>query len=151
VSQIPDNADLQYLMNPSGTISQTQFVYTVKQLGFSDTTAFRVFQNKQISLQSYLHSKYFSGDTIPSMSIPLGIAYPNQSLCAVQYTSCMHQASQTYTFHILECTGRAVSIGAVGFGIGGLIFQLGCGATSIHYLNQDRHDCAAGYKACRGY
>lgn len=147
VSQLLPNADLQYLLNASGTISQSQFIYTVKQMGFKDTTAYRAFQNKQIPLQQRLHAKYFSGNgsISPYVQPPQG-NFANQ--CQAAYSSCTHAAAADYTFHIIDCTGLAFGIGAVGFGIGGLLFQLACGAYSINVLNEARADCNANYQAC---
>lgn len=151
VNQIHSNADLHYLLNSSGTITQSQFVYTVKQLGFKDTTAFRDFQNKQIPLQQYLHAKYFSGDTIITFSALGYSVHPNLSPCTAQFTLCMHQASAIYTFRVIDCTGIAVGFGTLSMGIGGLVFQIGCGATAIYYLNQDKDDCRSNYQACSGH
>jgi hypothetical protein len=148
-NQILPNADLHYLLNLNGQITQAQFVYTVQQLGFTDTTAFRTFQKKQIPYQQRLHAKYFSGSNPPpSISMTqVSPMYPDK--CTAAYNGCIHTASHNYTYHIIECTGAAVGFAAVGAGIGGLIFQLGCGAYSIHVLNEDRQDCVVNYQACQ--
>src|SRR5688572_21652959 len=54
---LPD-ADLQYLLQEDMMISPKEFSYTVKQLGFRDTTAYRAFQKKQMPLQQRLNKKY---------------------------------------------------------------------------------------------
>lgn len=47
VNQMLPNADMKYLVSDDGLISAPNFIYTVHQLGFLDTTAYGTFQSKQ--------------------------------------------------------------------------------------------------------
>lgn len=160
VEHIPNYADLRWFANPEyaiikgvrvPAITAAHFIYTVKQLGFTDTTAFRAFQRKQKVLQDRLHAKYYyvsgtGGGTALSEDLTDFI-----DPCSAAYSSCIHDAAGSYSRSIVECTVGAVAFGAAGAGIAGLLFQVGCGAYFIYALNTSRADCANTYQGCRGH
>ena len=72
----------------------------------------------------------------------------SEDLCLLKYNNCNNQASAVYSWAVLSCTAAALGLGTLTFGIGGIAFQLACGATAYYYLTLQRESCTIDFRGC---
>ncbi len=147
----------------SKELNEIQLTEVAQYSGYSDSRELISVLSKQEELASNLRSEFknlsnVSIDVIQdamnlvrsSLSVQKYrlLIYNPDDLCKRLYDNCNKNASAVYVAAILTCTATAIGVGAATGGVGGVLFQITCGATAYYYLDVQRDACSLNYESC---
>ncbi len=131
-------------------------------LGFKTLSDYNLFLNRQSSLANTIRKKYSFITNFPQNNIQNLLKEVNfnnlssnyktlmlENRCDQKFKNCSRLSNIVYTAEVLGCTATAMGIGALTAGIGGIFFQLACGATAIEHLQAMRTECQLDYEDCK--
>ncbi len=142
-------------------ISSSEKMKISKTLGFENINEFDLFLKTQFELIKKIKDKY---PNITKSSCLNDLLYnaiqKNQrsnikkslmldDRCSERLNNCLALGNSVYTAEILGCTAGAIGVGSVTLGIGGILFQLACGAVALEHLSIMRTGCQLDYNDCR--
>jgi len=131
-------------------------------LGFKTRSDYILFFKIQSSLVNIIRKKYnflehFSKND--TQNLLKEVSFNNlssnyktlmlENKCDKKFKNCSRLSNIVYTAEVLGCTATAMGIGALSGGIGGIFFQLACGATAIEHLQAMRTECQLNYEDCK--
>jgi len=131
-------------------------------LGFKSISEYDLFFKRQSQLLTSINTRFpilkqTSPEKIKTIIEKLIRGPENKNIksmlmddrCSDILNNCLDQAVTNYTMNILECTAGAIGVGSVTLGIGGIIFQIACGATALRNLSLVQTGCGISYSNCR--
>lgn len=153
IEQHGDAAALSYIAK--GYVTIPEFVKISAALGYKDTLSFRTALKTQANAVARLNAKYSLNEKLFDSAIAIRkshqiVANVAATPCADAYAACGDRAASAYEWHCNECVGFAFASVAVLGPLGGMIFEVGCGAVAMHTLSLDRAACSADYASCVG-
>ncbi len=128
-------------------------------LGFKNEKEYDFFMKIQFELIQKIKAKYPAIVKSPSIDTLLYTAsqksrkstikaFRFDNKCGDRLKNCLALGNSVYTAEILGCTAGAIGIGSVTLGIGGIIFQIACGAAALEHLSIMRTGCQLDYNDC---
>lgn len=131
-----------------------------KALGFENAYEFDLFLKTQFELAEKIKYKYpnitKSSDlntllynALQKNHRPIIKAFKLDDRCSDRLNNCLALGNSVYTAEILGCTAGAIGVGSVTLGLGGILFQLGCGAAALEHLSIMRTSCQLDFNDCR--
>jgi len=158
--QIRFAVDLQELCDKS-ELNEEESIKLARLLKFTDTSRLANFLRYTNPLVDTLKQRYClftSGDNAQIAQVVLtahDIVFPPESettgrvnSCATRYRNCVRRANAEYTADVIACTGAAIGVGAVTGGLGGVLFQIGCGGAAIWQRREALIGCRDDYEEC---
>ena len=140
-------------------ISDSEKLKISNALGFENIAQYDLFLITQYELVEKIKLKYptitkssnlgsLLQNTIQETRIPKIKALRLDNRCSDRLNNCLALGNSVYTAEILGCTAGAIGIGSVTLGVGGIIFQLACGAAALEHLSIMRTSCQLDYNDC---
>lgn len=138
-----------------GYLTPAELQQVALNLQFVDSTSFLNTLNAQSVFSLNLRIKYpnltdaaiAGACNILNPKLPQPCSTCFVTPCYDQFILCSKTANNDYTIGIIKCTVEAIGLGLV-FGVGGVVYQLGCGALEIRKLNLARQQCSLNYRSC---
>lgn len=128
-------------------------------LGFKNEKEYDFFMKIQFELIQKIKAKYPAIIKSPTLDTLLYTASKESrkstikalrldNKCGDRFKHCLALGNSVYTAEILGCTAGAIGIGSVTLGVGGIIFQIACGAAALEHLSIMRTGCQLDYNDC---
>ncbi len=148
----------------ANTITENQLTVLSQYYGFERNSDFIDIFNSQDKIVKQLKVEFqnISTISIDTLQEAIGniqynlqynkykVSFENpDDVCKQIFDNCMKGASAGYIKDILSCTAAAIGVGALTGGIGGVIFQLACGAASYSALSTARESCTLAFNNCK--
>lgn len=158
------NFDRKWFSNSikSGYISKSELEKFSFNLGFKSSIKlfdFLQYQDKLVKeiKQEFKNIESVSSDTLyeainilkykSNFSEMKRLVENPDDLCKRIYDNCMKRAQTEYVAAVMVCTITAISLTPL-IGPGGLIVQISCGLTALHYLGLRRDECGLNFESC---
>ncbi|MEN9697889.1 MAG: hypothetical protein RLZ56_1310 [Bacteroidota bacterium] len=140
-------------------VSNREKLIISKALGFEDIEQYDLFVKTQHDLVEKIKTKYPTITKSSNIRVLLQTAIQKNknstiktlrldNRCGDRLNNCLALGNTVYTAEILGCTAGAIGIGSVTLGVGGIIFQIACGAAALEHLSIMRTGCQLDYNDC---
>lgn len=160
IQKMNSSIDTIYPILRKTIIVSSEKIKISKALGFDNVYEFDLFLKTQFELAEKIKYKYpnitKSSDlntllynALQKNHRPKIKAFKLDDRCSDRLNNCLALGNSVYTAEILGCTAGAIGVGSVTLGLGGILFQLACGAAALEHLSIMRTSCQLDFNDCR--
>lgn len=165
IGKISNTSNIKTLVNDGPNLQEEQYNTLWQSMGYENAEEFNEFVSEQVELILILQERYPQLQNSEPSAVSTLISevlelhpeiinlvaegsYSTSDYCTRRWRNCRANASAVYSGEILACTGAAIGVGSLTAGIGGILFQLGCGATALYHLSTMREGCDLDLENC---